>query len=347
MAQAGHVHLDMPAYLPHPANISLWANLAGSMAYYYALYDIESMDFADFTVLKDFVDHGLAVISQHNNIRHIVIFNIFVGEAPEDLSAMINSSAEFALVPKYDVYYGVDTATSQILYSPKQPHGMNGSLKKIQRALTASPASSIYAVPVTKYPIFSYIIMGINLLLFILMEMDGGSNDVMTLIRYGAVSHHLVFTMGEYHRLFTPIFLHIGFMHLMVNSMSMILFGMRAERYLGHVKFLLIYLLSGIAGNLAMALSSEFAVGAGASGAIFGMIGALFAFMKLRKQYVENFNTGVLTIIIVVNVLMGFTMNNLPDMPNVGNAAHIGGLIVGLILGYLLTGRKSGIKNGK
>ena len=93
-----------------------------------------------------------------------------------------------------------------------------------------------------------------------------------------------------------------------------------------------------------MVLSSEFAVGAGASGAIFGVIEALFIFMKFGKKNIENFNPSILALMILLNIFMGFTMNNLPDMPNVGNAAHIGGLITGVLLGYalLIAGRDKG-----
>ncbi|MDR2182856.1 MAG: rhomboid family intramembrane serine protease [Clostridiales bacterium] len=345
MQAAGYEKIDIPAYEPWSGRFCLWGKISGAMAYFYAVYEAHTAGIAGFAGLKEAVDRCAAAIAQRFDMRHTVIFNIFAGDLSGDvreIEKMIDGQGEFMMMSKYDVYYGADTAGLRILRNTGQPHNLDGALAKIQRALKGTgvaAAPSRFAQPVAKHPILCYGILAINALIFLLMELSGGSTDTATLIRFGAVSYHLVFTFGEYHRLVTPIFLHIGFMHLIFNTLSMTLFGMRAERYFGHVKFLVIYFASGIAGNLAMALASEHALGAGASGAIYGMIGALFAFTILRKQNVENFRAGVLGVMIAVGILMGFTMNQIPDMPNVGNAAHIGGLVVGLVLGYVLAGK--------
>jgi len=352
MFEAGCEKIELPAYEFWRGKVSLWGKLTGAVAYFYVVYEMRPVRMASFSELKELIDQRIDTISARFNMRHTVIFNIFVGDLSGDISEvrkLIDGQGEFAFLPKYYIYYAVDTETSQIIRNTQQPHNMDGAMAKIQAALKpkseqASVANELppsrYAMPVAKHPILCYILMGVNVLLFILMELDGGSANIATLIRYGAVSHHLIFTMGEYHRLITPIFLHIGLMHLMFNGMSMILFGMRAEKYFGHIKFLIIYIVSGVAGNLAMVLASEFALGAGASGSIYGLMGALFAFTKLRKKNVENFRASTLGIMIGVGILMGFTMNQLPDMPNVGNAAHIGGLVAGLVLGYFLAGKE-------
>ena len=353
MQGAGYERINMPACEPWTRGFCFWGKISGAVAYYYALYEADTADMAGFTGLKGLVDQWVAAVSARYGMRHAVVFNIFAGDLSGDvreIEKMIDGQGEFTMMAKYDVYYGADTAGLRIMRNTQQPHNMDGALVKIERALKGgiSPDKrtailarpSGYAVPVAKHPIACYVILAINLMLFLLMELDGGSTNTATLIRFGAVSYHLVFTFGEYHRLITPIFLHIGVMHLMFNTMSMILFGMRTERYFGHVKFLVIYMTSGVAGNLAMALASEHSLGAGASGSLYGMMGALLAFILLRKQNVENFRAGILGVMIVVGIVMGFTMNQVPDMPNVGNAAHIGGLAVGLVLGYLLAGRR-------
>jgi len=352
MMEAGSEKVELPAHEPWSQQASLWGRLAGAVAYYYVLFDTDIGTMTDFDELQKFVNQSIAAVSERFKMRHTVVFNVFVGDLTgniNDIKKLIDTSEEFGFLPKYDVYFGVDTTSGQVMHNPKQPHSMDGALTKIKAAARPlpkgttpkdAPLPSRFAVPVAKHPILCYIFMAINALLFVLMELDGGSTNVDTLIRYGAVSFHLVFTLGEYHRLLTPIFLHIGLMHLAVNTMSMILFGVRAERYFGHVKFLIIYVTSGVMGNLAMVFASEFALGAGASGAGYGLMGALFAFTKLRKKNVERFRASALGIMIVVGILMGFTMNQLPDMPNVGNAAHIGGLVTGLALGYFLTGKE-------
>jgi len=327
--------------------------LAGSVAYYYAVYGTSAGDLANYTAQKSLVDQVVGLNSQRLGIRHSVVFNIFAGDLSGDvreIEKMIDAQGEFAMLPKYDIYYGVDTANPRIMRNSKQPDNMDGSLKKIQQALEGSGRKgwdhiatppSRYAVPVAKYPILCYIIIGINVLMFLLMEIIGnGSTDTLTLIRFGAVSHHLVFTFGQYYRLLTSAFIHIGFTHLLLNMSFLIILGTRTERYFGHVKFAVIYLVSGVFGSLLPALfGSEFWVSAGASGALFGAMGALLAFMVLRKKQVENLRVGSLGTLVVVNVLAGFAINQMPGGPNVGNLAHISGLAVGLGLGYLLAGR--------
>jgi rhomboid protease GluP len=354
MAAAGYEKINMPAYEPWSRGFCFWGKVSGAVAYYYALYEAVAsnmMGMMGFAGLKSLVDQRVAAVSARYNMRQSVVFNIFAGDLSGDvreIEKMIDGQGEFVMMTKYDVYYGADTANLRIMRNTRQPHNMDGAMAKMEGAFKgATPRKGLvtrarptgYAVPVAKYPILCYIILAINGVVFLLMEMGGGSTDIGTLIRFGAVSHHHVFTLGEYHRLITPIFLHIGFMHLAFNTFSMILFGMRAEKYFGHVKFLAIYMLSGVTGNLAMALASEFSIGAGASGSLYGIMGALLAFILLRKQNVENFRAGILGVIIAVGIFMGFTMNQLPDMPNIGNAAHIGGLVVGLGLGYLLAGK--------
>ena len=360
MMQAGYEEINIPASFSCPAKIVLWGKLAGSVLYYYVVYDLSVMGFADFDVIKKHIDQGLEGMAQRNNIRHTVIINILTGVCPENIDGvtkLIDSQEEFALLPRYDVYYGVDLAGRQIMQNNRHKMDIDKALSKIKTALEADldkmfhveqgrpepkskPSPSVFAVPVAKYPILTYIIIAVNIFIFVLMELGGGSTEIETLLRFGAVSHHHVFTLGEYHRLITPIFLHIGGMHLIFNTTSLILFGIRAEKYFGHLKFFVIYMLSGVAGNLAMAATSEFSVGAGASGAIFGIIGALFAFTKLRKKLIENFNGSALGIMIIFGILMGFTMGRAPGMPNVGNMAHLGGLIMGFGLGWLLAKKK-------
>jgi len=357
MAQAGNRPINLPAFLPIPAKLAIWANFAGSMAYYYVYYDLSSMDFSNFPALKDYINSGIESISARNNMRHSVIFNIIAGEIGDnakEIEKMIDAPGEFALLPIYDIYYGVDIFSSKIMRNSKQPPNMDGALDKIKSALDKAKevcsdeetadtperiAASRYAVPVVKIPFLFYIIMAANLIMFVLMELSGGSANMITLLRHGAAAHYLIFTHGQYYRLITPIFLHIGITHLIFNSMSLILFGARAEKYFGHIRFFIIYIISGISGNLAMVLTSQYSVGAGASGSIFGIIGAIFAFTKVRKKNMENFNASSLGIMIIIGVLMGFTMSGVPDMPNVANSAHIGGLAAGFLLGLILTKR--------
>ena len=354
LKNAGYDRIEPPTHEPWNGKLCFLGKLAGSVAYYYVVYGASPEEMVNFAAQKEFVDHAVAHNSKRIGIRHSVVFNIFAGDLSDnvrEIERMISSQGDFSMMEKYDVYYGVDTANSRIMRNMQQPHNMDGALAKIGKALKgessvkggdAGPRPGGFAVPVAKHPILCYVIMGINALLFALMEISGGSTNSVTLVEFGAVSRHLVITLGEYHRLITSNFLHIGFMHLALNTGFLVILGMRTERYFGHIKFGIIYLVCGIFSGIAsIAVNPEFVIGAGASGSLFGVMGAMLAFMLLRKRQVEGLNAGSLVMLVVVNVLVGFAINQfqMQGAPNIGNAAHIGGLLAGLVLGYFLTGK--------
>lgn len=175
------------------------------------------------------------------------------------------------------------------------------------------------------------IILIINLIYFLLLELDGGSDNWLTLVAWGAKEGTLI-SRGEYWRLFSPIFMHIGFFHLISNTIGIIIFGPIMEKIFGSNRFLLIYLISGIWGNL-FSFFSSYAVGAGASGALFGLAGSYAAYL-----YVNRGNLGSsgresligLSWIIGINLIFGFTMSG------IDNSAHLGGLVSGWIAGLIL-----------
>jgi len=355
---AGYDSIHMPAYEPWKRGFCLWGKISGAMAYFYAVYETDTADMAAYTGLKELIDQRAAAIAARFDMRHTVVFNIFAGDLSKDVRSiekMIDSQGEFTMMAKYDVYYGADTAGLRILRNKEQPHNMDGALTKIERALKGKDVKDVpsekklsiirarptgYAVPVAKRPILCYTILAINAAIFLLMELSGGSTDTRVLIEFGAVSGQLVLVSGEYWRLLTSNFIHIGFMHLLFNTAFLIIMATRAERYFGHVKFAIIYIISGVlSGVSSIIINNEWVVSAGASGALFGVIGALVAFTVLRRQQIENLNIRSLVTLIVVNVVLGFAINQFPGGPNIGNAAHIGGLVAGLGLGYVLAGK--------
>ena len=113
------------------------------------------------------------------------------------------------------------------------------------------------------------------------MEAYGDSTSVQTLVTFGAKVNPLI-ADGQYWRLVAPIFIHIGLMHLVFNSIALLTFGRIAEMIYGHTRFLAIYLVSGIAGVVLSYLLSR-GISAGASGAIFGLGGALAVFFLVNR----------------------------------------------------------------
>ena len=179
-----------------------------------------------------------------------------------------------------------------------------------------------------KQPIVTYIIMAICIILFILMELSGGSTNSQTLLKYGANLDVLV-KNGEYYRLFTCIFLHIGIMHLLCNMYSLYIIGREVENLFGKIKYIIIFILSGIFGSIMSLAFTHNTISAGASG-IFGLLGALLYFGMHYRTYLGEAIKRSIIPIIVVNLIIGFFAEGI-DL-----AAHIGGLVGGILLAMMV-----------
>lgn len=180
-----------------------------------------------------------------------------------------------------------------------------------------------------KLPIVTYILIAINILMFIGMYVFGkGSTDNLTLLNFGANYPDFI-KLGEYYRLITSAFLHIGVLHLLVNMYSLYIIGSQLEGFLGRVKYLIVYLGSAIFGNLMSMLFFD-GISAGASGAIFGLLGALLYFGYHYRVYLGTVVKSQIIPLIVVNLLIGFSMSG------INNAAHIGGLVGGILLSMMV-----------
>ena len=141
------------------------------------------------------------------------------------------------------------------------------------------------------------------------------------------------FFKGEYYRLFTCMFLHADMSHLLGNMLILYILGEIVERAMGHIKFLIFYLLSGMLASFASLgfcyLSNNFTSSLGASGAIFGIIGALLWIALRNHGQIEIMTTRKILFLIGFSVYSGFVGTN------IDNAAHIGGLIGGFLLAML------------
>ncbi|NTU25096.1 rhomboid family intramembrane serine protease [Bacillus tequilensis] len=170
-------------------------------------------------------------------------------------------------------------------------------------------------------PIFTYVFIALQILMFFLLERNGGSTNTETLVAFGAKENSLI-AAGEWWRLLTPIVLHIGIAHLAFNTLALWSVGTAVERMYGSGRFLLIYLAAGITGSIASFVFSPYP-SAGASGAIFGCLGALlYVALSNRKMFLRTIGTNII-VIILINLGFGFAVSN------IDNSGHIGGLIGG------------------
>ena len=177
-----------------------------------------------------------------------------------------------------------------------------------------------------KTPYITYIIMGICFIMFLI---TGMGNDTGVLIKYGANLDVLV-KNGEYYRLLTSMFLHSGLLHLFFNMYALYIIGPQVESFFGKTKYLIIYLLSGISGSLLSVAFNVNTVSVGASGAIFGLFGALLYFGYNYRGYLGNVIKSKILPVVIINLIFGFISTG------VDVAGHIGGLIGGIIVSSVL-----------
>src|SRR5215468_8843832 len=181
------------------------------------------------------------------------------------------------------------------------------------------------------------VLLVLNVAIFGLMlvwGLDPMQPAIDSLIQWGA-NYGPKTTQGEWWRLFTCMFLHIGVLHLLFNMIALWNVGGFMERWLGGTSFLVLYLLSGLLGSVASVAWNPFVVSAGASGAIFGLYGGLLGFLVQHRDstsqaFLAPLRNNALAFV-GYNLLFGAVQEGI-DM-----AAHLGGLVGGLVCGFVLT----------
>ena len=173
----------------------------------------------------------------------------------------------------------------------------------------------------------TYIIIALNIIFYVCTSIIGG--DFITtgdraILLFGQVNYFVIY-YGWYWQLFTSIFVHVSIIHLLGNMFFLLIFGLRAEELFSLKEYLLIYFLSGLTGNLLTLLFGIDMVSAGASGAIFGIFGACIIYV--RRANGQS---------IISALLYAFFLFMISSGPDVNIFAHLGGLVVGLLIGYAL-----------
>jgi rhomboid protease GluP len=181
-------------------------------------------------------------------------------------------------------------------------------------------------------PWVSWALLAANVAVWLAMTLTGGSTNPLVLLRFGAKFGPAIL-VGEYWRLLTTIFLHIGLLHLLLNSYALYILGPEVERFFGSARFLTVYVLAGLVGSGGSYLF-ESTLAAGASGAIFGLVGALATFYYRNRRLLGPMGQrrlSTLASLVLINLVIGFTV------PNLDNWAHLGGLAGGLLAGWALS----------
>ena len=177
----------------------------------------------------------------------------------------------------------------------------------------------------------TYILIGINILVFAAETMAGGTENRETALKFGAMYGPYI-KKGQWYRMFSSMFLHFGFIHLICNMYSLYNLGPALERFFGVPLFLVLYFVCGLAGNLlSYAVErrrGQNRISAGASGAIFGLLGSYLVF-AIMPGYGGVSLYGILRVL-AINAFYTFSNRSINAM------AHVGGLIGGVVLTFVL-----------
>ena len=235
----------------------------------------------------------------------------------------------------YSIFWYIDLNSGEISApkgQPKKLFGLEVMINKAIKGIHHDNPTSIFGKtimplqPKYKYPIITGLIIAVNVIILALMYLNGYPGDIWVPRSFGAIYPPWVFEYGQWWRLFTAMFVHFGAAHLAANTFGLLIFGTRVERYFGRVRFCLIYLFAGLLGSVFSIFISQ-GYAAGASGAVYALVGALFAYTRLTKRSIEFMNWYLMFTYIGIGIAMGFAT------PGIDNAAHIGGLIGGAVFG--------------
>ena len=178
----------------------------------------------------------------------------------------------------------------------------------------------------------TYILIALNIAVYVYTSVVGGdflNTHVDMLWNYGQVNSLVIYS-GYYYQLFTSMFIHSDIAHIVGNMLFLFIFGLRGEEMFSLPEYLSIYFLGGLTGNLlSLLLLPLETISVGASGAIFAMFGATVIYA--RRSFRQS---------IIGALIYAFFLLFLSSGPTVNNFAHIGGLVTGLIIGYVLATRR-------
>ncbi len=310
------------------------------------LLEIIDGDMLDFRELELSMEHGASLIKNMNG-SNATIFKLFLFENQPDEQKLnvikskqvdLPGDKKFLKVLTIDItagaitkHFSVPAFDAKLVRNVRRffAKGLNthgATLEDIEKLIELRKKDFEIQVKASK-PYLTYAIIIANILVWLvirIISLNNGEEYGNLLELFGAKINGLIL-QGQYWRFLTPIFLHADEIHLALNSYSLFIIGSQVEKLYGRRSFLLIYAVSGILGNIA---SFAFSINAsvGASGAIFGLLGAMLYFVMKRPSLLKSgFGANLITAV-VVNLAYGF-LNKQID-----NYAHLGGLIGGILV---------------
>ena len=279
------------------------------------------------------------------NCSYAVCLNLMVTSASnEEVQAYIDEKQLVTGEKINQVWWQVNISLEQLSFGENQPTKILNIAEIINKCFRQNGNENIFsnageslkilehkyraktALPVLTHNVHATIsLIFINAIVWAYLNLSGSE---ASFFQRFANDSQMVINNREYYRLITSVFLHGGITHLGYNCLSLYIFGSRAEKYLGRISYLLIYFISGLFGSIASVYFTG-GISVGASGAIFGIIGALIAFCGSNRREIDGLNYFTILLWAVVGIAMGFI-----DI-GVDNAAHLGGIATGLIIEWI------------
>lgn len=190
-----------------------------------------------------------------------------------------------------------------------------------------------------KIPVMTLILVAVNVLVYLYVEWNGSSYDVDYMLSMGASYEPYILKNHEWYRLITHFFLHFGWDHLFNNMISLLVLGYALEQVMGKVRYTALYFLSGIVAGVAsiaynIMVTGEYSVSCGASGAIYGLTGALLVLLIRGNRNHRSTEVPRYLLYLAVSLYSGF------QDTSIDNAAHVGGFLAGVVICFFMSKRK-------
>ena len=256
-------------------------------------------------------------------VYHVEALTLLVGGAQEQVRALCASCKNV---------WAYQPGMHRVLIYENQPGEFYG-LRRMLEEMQPTEKRKKISLPYTTTGIIA-----VNVLVYLLMELLGSTYDVSFVVRAGGMYPALVAEGHQWWRLITAGFIHFGAAHLVNNMVILYGIGERLERSVGALRMLVIYFVSLLGGSVRscamMLMTGDYAVSAGASGAVYGVIGGFLWLLILHKGHLEGITARRLVFSIALMIYFGFSSSG------VDNWAHIGGLISGFLITAILYHRK-------
>lgn len=349
----GYVEADsLEAVLPIPIKIkSSYGMILSKMdasIFYIALIATHK----EFKELRGILAAIAEYLIEKYGFRHIILFNVIVSEKSSsnegeqlELMELIKNSEEYFAQPLYEINYAVLLNENRIEYNSSPGH-LDGIINKLQEAVdqtsldmigetkydTVMPTKANRPVfdsrlkPIGKNYYFVYFLMVLDLVILLVMKFRPNNNILI----FGAMNIEL-FLKGDYYRLLSAAFLHEGFLHLALNSLGFYIFGVQYEKLFGTLRFLLVFIATALVGNFFGSLFAPGAALIGASGGIYGLIGACFSITLVTKKNLGGLSAYMIFFFALIGAIIGFSD------AKISNVAHIAGFVSGIIVGLPLS----------